>query len=197
VILALCAGARRRYLAARGELPDRPLNTSVPVAADAGGAALRLSGNRVAYLLTALPTQIAEPALRLRAVREVTAEAKLELELGGRALALEWMEYLPPLPYAWLRRSYARLRLSDYFPSPSNLVVSNVPGPRETLYWNGAKLVELYSIGPLSEGIGLNFTVWSYLDRLHVAALACREQMPDLPNLVASLHDELALLGSV
>jgi len=197
VILALCAGALRRYLAARGELPDRPLNTSVPVAADAGGAALRLSGNRVAYLLTALPTQIAEPALRLRAVREVTAEAKLELELGGRALALEWMEYLPPLPYAWLRRSYARLRLSDHLPTPSNLVVSNVPGPRETLYWNGAKLVELYSIGPLSEGIGLNFTVWSYLDRLHVAALACREQMPDLPNLVASLHDELALLGSV
>jgi diacylglycerol O-acyltransferase len=194
VILALCAGALRRYLAARGELPDRPLNASVPVSADPGGVALRLAGNRVAYLLTALPTHIGDAALRLRAVREVTAEAKLELELGGRELALEWMEYLPPLPYAWLRRSYARLRLSDFFPTPSNLVVSNVPGPRETLYWSGSKLVELYSIGPLSEGIGLNFTVWSYRDRLHVAALACREQMPDLPELVASLHGELERL---
>jgi len=194
VILALCAGALRRNLAARGELPDRPLNASVPVSADPSGAPLRLAGNRVAYLLTALPTHVADPALRLHAVREVTAEAKLELELGGRELVLEWMEYLPPLPYTWLRRTYARLRLSDSFPTPSNLVVSNVPGPRETLYWSGSKLVELYSIGPLSEGIGLNFTVWSYRDRLHVAALACREQMPDLPELVASLHAELTLL---
>ena len=194
VVLALCAGALRRNLAARGELPERPLNTSVPVAADPGGTPLRLAGNRVAYLLTALPTQLGDPVARVRAVHEVTAEAKLELELGGRELALEWMEYLPPLPYTWLRRSHARLRLADALPSPSNLVVSNVPGPRETLYWSGSKLVELYSIGPLSEGIGLNFTVWSYRDALHVAALACLEQMPDLPEVVASLHDELALL---
>ncbi len=194
VILALCAGALRRALEARGELPGRPLNTSVPVSADPSGAPLRLAGNRVAYLLTALRTDVADPIERLRATREVTAEAKLELEIGGRELAFEWMEYLPPLLYAWLRRAHARLRLADSFPTPSNLVVSNVPGPRETLYWSGSRLVELYSIGPLSEGIGLNFTVWSYRDRLHVAALACREQLPDLPGIVASLHAELALL---
>jgi diacylglycerol O-acyltransferase len=194
VVLALCAGALRRNLVARGELPERALSASVPVSADPGGAALRLAGNRVAYLLTALPTQVADPVLRVRAVREVTAEAKLELELGGRALTFEWMDYLPPLLYTWLRRGHARLRLADSLPPPSNLVVSNVPGPRETLYWSGAKLVELYSIGPLSEGIGLNFTVWSYRDALHVAALACREQVPDLREIVASLGAELAQL---
>jgi diacylglycerol O-acyltransferase len=195
VVLAVCAGALRRTLAAHGELPAGALSASVPVSADAAGSPLRLAGNRVAYLITALRTDLGSPAERLRATREVTEEAKLRLELAGRALMVEWMQYLPPLPYTWMRRFQARLRLADAYPSPSNLVVSNVPGPREPLFWSGARLLDLYSVGPLSEGIGLNLTVWSYCDRLYVGALACREQFPELPELVDALHAELEALG--
>ena len=104
------------------------------------------------------------------------------------------MEYLPPIPYTLLRRLHSRFRLADLYPSPSNLVVSNVPGPREPLYWSGARLVELYSVGPLSEGIGLNLTVWSYCDRMYCALLACHEQVPDPHAITAGLHDELRAL---
>jgi len=194
VVLALCAGAVRRTLLAAGELPAEPLCASIPVSADASGAPLRLAGNRVAYLMTALRTDLPDAAERLHATRAVTLEAKLQLELLGREAMAEWMDYLPPLPYTWMRRLEARLRIADAHRPASNLVVSNVPGPREPLFWSGSRLLELYSVGPLSEGIGLNLTIWSYCDRLFVGALACREQLPELPELVDALHAELAEL---
>jgi len=197
VVLALCAGALRRTLVAHGELPAEPISASVPVGADAASAPLRLAGNRVAYLLTALRTDLPSAAERLRAMREVTDEAKLQLELQGRGVMAEWMDYLPPLPYIAFRRIHARLRLADAYPPASNLVVSNVPGPREPLFWGGSRLLELYSVGPLSEGMGLNLTLWSYCDRLSVGALACREHFPELRELVDALHVELSELEAV
>lgn len=194
VVLALCSGALRRWLAAHGGLPDRPLVASIPVAADERGDEPRLFGNRVAYFQTALRVDLADPVERLLATRDVTAEAKRQLEIVGRRTALEWMEYLPPVPYTLVKRLQAHLRLADRYPSPSNLVVSNVPGPRETLYWSGARLVELYSVGPLSEGIGLNLTVWSYGGRLYCALLACHEQVPDPHAITDGLGEELDAL---
>ena len=197
VVLALCGGTLRRWFAARGVVPERPLIASIPVAADAEGAAPRLSGNRVAYLQTALRVDLADPVARLLATRDVTAEAKRQLEIVGRHTAVDWMEFLPPVPYTLLKRLHSRLRLADRFPSPSNLVVSNVSGPRETLFWSGARLVELYSVGPLSEGIGLNLTVWSYRDRMGCALLACHEQVDDPHEITEGLHTELdALLAA-
>ena len=193
VILALCGGALRRWLAARGAAL-RPLIASIPVGADEAGDAPRLYGNRVAYFQTRLRIDLADPVERMLATREVTLEAKRELEIIGRRTALDWMEYLPSIPYTLVRRLHSHFRLADLYPSPSNLVVSNVPGPREPLYWSGARLVELYSVGPLSEGIGLNMTVWSYCDRLYCALLACHEQVLDPHAITAGLHDELHAL---
>jgi diacylglycerol O-acyltransferase len=196
VVLALCAGSLRRWLDARGPLPHRPLIASIPVAGDEEGQARRLQGNRVAYFQTALHVELADPVERLLATREVTLEAKRELEIMGRETVIDWMEYLPAVPYTLLKRLQSRLRLADVVPSPSNLVVSNVSGPRERIYWNGARLVEFYSVGPLSEGIGLNLTVWSYCDRMYCALLACHDQIHDPHEITEGLHDELReLLG--
>jgi diacylglycerol O-acyltransferase len=192
VVLALCAGSLRRWLAARGSLPSRPLIASIPVAGDEEGQAPRLYGNRVAYLQTALHVELEDPVERMRATREVTLEAKRELEIMGRGTVIEWMEYLPALPYTWLKRLQSSLRLADVVPSPSNLVVSNVSGPRERIYWNGAQLAEFYSVGPLSEGIGINITIWSYCDRMYCALLACRDQIPEPHAIMQGLHEELA-----
>ena len=194
VVLALCGGSLRRWLVAHGQIPSRPLIASVPVAADPAGGAPRLDGNRVAYFQTALRVDLDDPVERLLATRDVTAEAKRELEIIGRETAVDWMEYLPPVPYTLTKRIHSRLRLADLYPSPSNLVVSNVAGPRAPLYWSGARLAEFYSVGPLSEGIGLNVTVWSYCDRMYWALLACRDQVPDLAAIAAGMADELRRL---
>jgi diacylglycerol O-acyltransferase len=71
------------------------------------------------------------------------------------------------------------------------MVVSNVPGPRTPLYIAGAKLVALYSVGPIIEGIGLNITVWSYIDQMNFAAIACRDLLPEVHRITDGIHDAL------
>lgn len=200
VLLALVAGALRRYLLDRGELPEVPLVAGVPVSTDHPDAIRRLGGNKVSNLFTALPTHLDDPIERLRAVHEVTAAAKEVHNLLGVDMLADWVEYTPPRPYAWLARQYSRYRIADRHRPPINLVVSNVPGPREPLYVAGARLESIYSVGPVLEGIGLNVTAWSYLDQVHVSAIACRDVMPGLEDItdgMGAVLDELrtALVG--
>ena len=106
----------------------------------------------------------------------------------------DWVEYTPPRPYAWFMRMYQRFRLADRHRPPINLVVSNVPGPREPLYVAGARMEGIWSVGPILEGIGLNVTVWSYMDRMHVGVIGCREHWPDLHEVTDGMADALAEL---
>ncbi|HEX4539779.1 MAG TPA: wax ester/triacylglycerol synthase family O-acyltransferase [Acidimicrobiales bacterium] len=194
VVLALCAGALRRYLDDRGELPDRPLLAGVPVSAGTADQEQRLGGNKVSNLFTSLRTDIADPVERLRAIHDVTQAAKEVQDALGSELLIDWSEITPPRIFAAWMRLYSRLRLADRHRPPINLVVSNVPGPRQPLHIAGGRLLDLYSMGPILEGIGLNITVWSYVDRLGFGLVACRETMPDIWDLADHLRDALAEL---
>jgi len=194
VALALVTGALRRHLAAHGVSTERPLVASVPVSVGDAEAAPRLFGNRIAYFQTALRADLVGAADRLAGTRASTEAAKSELALLGRETMSDWMDYLPGLPYTIVRRLQSRWRLAELYPSPSNLIVSNVPGPREPRFWSGTRMEELYSVGPLAEGIGLNVTMWSYCDQLGFGLLACRKAIPDLWELADALHAELGEL---
>jgi diacylglycerol O-acyltransferase len=194
VALALVAGALRRQLVEHGGSALRPLIASVPVAVADADATPRLFGNRIGYFQTALRSDLAGAAERLRETRVSSEAAKQELALLGRETMSDWMEYLPGLPYTIVRRLQSHWRLADLYPSPSNVIVSNVPGPREPRFWSGTRMEELYSVGPLAEGIGLNVTIWSYCDQLGFGLLACRKAIPDLSALAGALHAELSEL---
>ena len=155
-------------------------------------------GNRVSNLFTSLATDEADPVRRLHVIHDVTAEAKQLQRLLGRETLGDWVQYTPPRPWAWFMRQYSGRRIADRHPPAINLVVSNVPGPVTPLYAAGAELRELYSVGPVLEGIGLNITVWSYLDRLYVGLLACRDEVPEPWLITDGMHgalDELATAG--
>jgi WS/DGAT/MGAT family acyltransferase len=192
VVLATCAGALRRYLIDHGELPDKPLVAGVPVGIPTGDGERRLSGNSVSNMFTSLRTDIEDPAARLLAIHDVTKAAKEVHQALGAEMLADWSELTPPRPFAWWMRFYSRRKLADRHRPPINVVISNVPGPPVPFYIAGAKLVELYSVGPVLEGIGLNITVWSYIDKLEFSMVACREAMPDLWDLASALHDSLA-----
>jgi WS/DGAT/MGAT family acyltransferase len=192
VVLAVTAGALRRYLTERGELPDRPLVAGVPVSTAAEPD--RLGGNKVSNMFTSLPVQIPDPVERLRAIHEVTRSAKDAHNVLGAEMLRDWSEVTPPRPFAWFMRLYSRRGLAARHRPPINLVVSNVPGPRQPLEIAGARIVAIYSMGPILEGIGLNVTVWSYLDALNFGVVACPEHAPDLWRLTDSLHEALAEL---
>jgi diacylglycerol O-acyltransferase len=192
VVLGVVAGALRRYLGDHAELPDRALVAGVPVSTAADPE--RLGGNKVSNMFTALRTDIADPVERLRAIHDVTKAAKEFHNVLGTEMLRDWSEITPPRPFAWFMRMYSRRGLASKHRPPINLVVSNVPGPRTPLDIADARIVALYSMGPILEGIGLNVTVWSYVDSINFGLVSCPEFAPDLWALTDALGDELAEL---
>ncbi len=75
-----------------------------------------------------------------------------------------------------------------------NLVVSNVPGPSFPLYLGGARLVSLFALVPVMAGTGLNVTVLSYLDTVGFGLIGCREIVPNIDDIAATVPDALAEL---
>jgi hypothetical protein len=106
----------------------------------------------------------------------------------------DWSELTPPGLFTLWSRAYSRMRLAEHHRPPINLVVSNVPGPPFPLFVAGGRLLAIYSMGPILEGIGLNVTVWSYQDALNFGVVACRDDVPDLWDLVDALPGALAEL---
>ena len=191
VVLDVVGSSVRRYLAERGERLDKPLIAGVPVATDKPDDVKRLGGNKVSNMFTSLCTHIADPVERLRAIHEITKEAKVVQNILGADTMASWLEYAPPRPFNWFMRTYSRRGLAAKHAPPINLVVSNVPGPRTPLYIAGARLSALYSVGPILEGIGLNVTVWSYIDQMNFAAISCTSLLPDVHRITEGLHESL------
>ena len=194
VVLAVVAGAMVAWLAERDEHPARSLTAGIPVATDRAGGEPRLAGNRVSNMFTSLCTDVPDPVDRLHAISKVTAQAKVMQETLGLKMLEDWVQYTPPAAFSLFMRVYSRLAVANHHPAPFNLVVSNVPGPTQPVTVGAARLTDLFSVGPILEGIGLNITVWSYLDRLNSSALACPDTLPDLPGLVQHLAPALAEL---
>ncbi|HEY0133688.1 MAG TPA: wax ester/triacylglycerol synthase family O-acyltransferase [Nannocystis sp.] len=191
VVLAVVAGALRAYLLGRGEAAEFPLIASVPACTD-HEIDNPTAGNHVSSLYTSLRVDLADPVERLEATRQVTDAAKAKHAAMGSHMLTEWMEFSRLAPHAWLwRRLLPRLARP-----PLHLVVSNVPGPREPLAIDGARLVRLASVGPLLEGVGLNITVWSYIDTMSFAVLASPDGIPELAPLIELLRTSLAELGA-
>lgn len=194
VVLAVVGGALRTYLADHGALPSRSLVAGVPTSTDLPGGGPRLSGNRVSNLFTTIGSDVADPVERLRVIHRTTLAAKAQQAVLGPEFLIDWVQYTPPAPWAWFMHRYAESGLAERHRPPINLVVSNVPGPRQPLYVGGARLEHLYSVGPVLEGIGLNITVWSYLDRLDIGVLAGREIVPCPHLIVEAMQASLAQL---
>jgi diacylglycerol O-acyltransferase len=192
VVLALVSGALRGWLEEHGERPGKSLLAGVPVGTDAPGLSpQRLGGNRVSNLFTTLATDVEDPAERLQLISATTRESKLVQQTLGPDLLREWVEFTPPGPMSLAMRGYSRGRLASLHNPPFNVVVSNVRGPGQVVTIAGARLVDLFSVGPILEGIGLNVTAWSYDGRLNFSLLGCPDLVADLRSVAARLAPAL------
>jgi WS/DGAT/MGAT family acyltransferase len=166
VVLATVAGALRRLLLRYDGQADAPLIAGVPVSTNPSPE--RLAGNEFSYITPSLPVHIDDPLERVRLTALSTGIAKENHHLLGPAVLPAWMSYLPPaLAPGIFRRQARRVESASVF----NLTVSNVPGPRERGVIEGGVVSEIYSVGPVVAGSGLNITVWSYVDQLAISAL--------------------------
>lgn len=197
VVLAIVAGALRSYLSAHDELPDAPLAVSIPVGADDPGAGREI-GNRVTALMSMLHTEIADPVERLHAIKADTEKGKQDLAVFGKQHWGELMQYVPPALMSWSCRRKFRLKPAnrENFRPNCNIVISNVPGPRERLGDAHGELEAIYSVGVLGEGLGLNVTFWSYMDQLNIGILACNKAVPDVYSLLDAIPESVRELSA-
>ena len=192
VVLTLCSGALRKYLADRDELPDSSLVAMVPVSVH--GKTTASGVNKVSGMFSALASDIADPAQRLAAIAEQNAVAKEHHKTLSASLLQDWAQFAAPNTFALAARVYSRLRLAERHPVIHNLVISNVPGPPMPIYFMGARITGFYPFGPVFHGAGLNITVLSNDGHLDVGLIACRELVPDLWDLADAMPIALAEL---
>ncbi len=188
VIAALASGALRRYLEEHSAVPDAPLSAAIPVSVRSESEA-RDWGNRVATLFVALATDVADPAERLVAIRRNFRAARAELEATDPRLQHAWSEYwriFRLVTFAMPRVVRALVHRPSY-----NVIISTVRGPDTPRFRHGARLARMISMGPLIEGIGVNFTAWSYSGSVAIAAMACPEAVADIWALTDGLRGEL------
>ncbi|MBE9540507.1 MAG: wax ester/triacylglycerol synthase family O-acyltransferase [Proteobacteria bacterium] len=189
VVLAMCSGALRRYLISQSDLPRQSLKAMVPVS-------LRKEGdldasNAVGFITADLATNLKNPEKRLQAIKNsMTAGKDMLRHLSAR----EAMIYMQIAQIPVLLTS--ALGLASKFPAFST-VISNVPGPREQLYWNGASLDGIYPASIVFDGFAMNITLVSYNNSLDFGIIACRRSLPQIQRLIDHLEESLQELEEV
>ncbi len=185
VVLAMCSGALRYYLLERNALPDMPLLAMVPVSLRTEGEA-DAGGNLVGAILCNLATDTDDPAARLQTVSDsMRSNKKVFSQLPRfQALALSAMNTaalaLAAVP-GWVAST----------PPPFNIVISNVPGPTQAMYYGGARLDGNYPLSIVLDGQALNITLANNADNLDFGLVGCRRSVPHLQRLLAHLESSL------
>lgn len=187
VVMALCAGALRGFLADRDELPDKPLIAVVP--SSVHGQSDRPGRNQLSGMFCNLHTDVEDPVERLQTIAGSNARAKEHSASLGPTLLMDLAQSISRGMFGWLLGLLSRTPLTGT--AIHNVVISNVAGPTETLYSGGAEVTALYPLGPIFHGSGLNITVMSLGDRLNVGIISCPQLVDDLWDLADRFEAEL------
>jgi diacylglycerol O-acyltransferase / wax synthase len=191
VVIAMCSGAMRAYLLDLNELPDTSLVAMVPVGLNAKQSQIASAegGNAVGSIMVKMGTELADPGARLRSVHHSMKSGKEALSSMTpiQILAMSALGQAPAiLP--------VMLKMSGVTRPPYNLIISNVPGPRTTQYFNGAQLMGNYPLSIPIHGMALNITCTSYDGMMCFGLTGCRRTVPHLQRLLTYLDDELVAL---
>lgn len=185
VVLALCSGALRRYLAHRGGIPKKPLIATMPIS-------LREAGNtefttQATLSLVSLCSNIADPLRRLRAIRDASGAMKSVARRAQSVIPTDFPSIGVPWLVGGLAALYGKTKLASAIPPIANLVISNVPGPPATLYAAGLPMRAYFPLSIVEHGLGVNITVMSYAGSLDFGIVAARKAMPDPRKLAQAL----------
>ncbi len=187
VVLAACGSTLRSYLIDRGELPTASLTALVPVSVrPADGPD---DGNALSAALTTLATDTADPVERLERVKASMDRNKARMATMNRAeLGTYGTLMFGPVLGAQITGTAGRV------PPMFNVIISNVPGPSDSLYWNGARLDGMYPMSLLFDGYALNITQTSYAGSFEFGFTADRRAVPQMQRMIDHLEDALVAL---
>ena len=191
VVIAMCSGALRAYLLELDALPEAPLVAMVPVGLNAkqSQVASGEGGNAVGSVMVQMATDKHDPADRLASIHRSMKDGKEALSsmTPVQILAMSAIGQAPAI-------LTPMLRMQGIVRPPYNVIISNVPGPRTTHYWNGAQLTGTYPLSIPINGMALNITCTSYDGKMAFGLTGCRRTVPHLQRLLTHLDDEVAAL---
>ncbi len=187
VVLAVVAGALRRWLHARGvRTQGLELRALVPVSVRAPDAGAEL-GNQIVAVRGPLPVYVADPAHRLRVVQEEMGHVKESSQAVGAEVISRFNDFAPPTLLAQASRLNFSTRLF-------NLIVTNVPGPQFPLYVLGRELEAVIPVAFLPEDHALAIAIMSYDGGINFGLLADYDAMPDVGLVGEGIEAETAQL---
>ncbi|MCK0163055.1 wax ester/triacylglycerol synthase family O-acyltransferase [Marinobacter sp. S6332] len=184
IVLYLCGTALRRFLLEQNDLPETPLTAGIPVnirPADDQG-----TGTAISFMIATLATNEADPLTRLQSIIASTNRAKEHLQKLPKS-ALTQYTMLLMSPYILQLLSGLGGRMRPVF----NVTISNVPGPQESLYYEGAKLEAMYPVSLIAHGGALNITCLSYAGALNFGFTGCRDTLPSMQKLAVYTGEAL------
>ena len=189
IILAICAGALRRYFAGDKVALAKSMMGAVPASLRAPGDTTQ--NNQVTMMLVNLATNIADPAKRIQAIRASSQSAK-ETAGAMKGTMSAATSQLPTLGIPWLMSVLTPLYKSavaaNRIPVLANVVISNVPGPAVPLYMAGARLLAYYPVSIVTHGLALNITIHSYDGQLDYGVIAAKKEVPGLGKFIKAMH---------
>jgi diacylglycerol O-acyltransferase len=189
VVLAMCSGAMRTYLSELDELPETTLIAMVPVGLNAKSRSSATGGNAVGSIMVKLGTDLPDAESRLKAIHASMRDGKEALatmtpmQIQAMSAVGQVPAILPTL-----------LGMTNLTRPAYNLVISNVPGPRTTQYFNGAELMGTYPLSVPIDGNALNITCNSYADQMAFGLTGCRRTVPHLQRILTHLDTEITAL---
>ena len=189
VLIATVTGAMRRYLKSRNYPVNKlDLRVTVPVNIRNPGTEFEL-GNRFSLVFLSLPVYLEDPILRLKEVKRRMDHLKKAPDAAVNFGLLSAMGLFPP----GIAKNLAHL-----FGNKASAVLTNVPGPREPLYFAGRKINNIMFWVPRSGVVGLGISILSYDGKVTVGLAADEGLMPDPEILLEGFEDEFNyLLGIV
>jgi len=186
VALACIDGALHRYLATVGCPVDDALTIQMPVSLRRDGE--DRSGNKLGVALVELAQPTTDPVRRLQDVGHSLHKVRNQVDnVAGDAM----QQYT--VLSALSGELIDKFGLSDRIPASGHTLVSNVPGPTQTLYLKGARLEQNFPISVLVPGLRMNITLFSYDGRLNFGIVATRD-LEQLDLLAEYIEDEFGRL---
>jgi WS/DGAT/MGAT family acyltransferase len=177
VVLAICSGALRAYLLHHKELPAETLIAVAPINLRERKGEAEVPGNNISAMSVELATHLADPVERLIAIRDYTVAAKASKTGISARVMTDLTKHIPGATMAGVARIITSPRFA---PRQTNVFISNVPGPQQPLYINGATITHQYGLAPLANNMGLFIATPSYNGRISFCITSERSIMPDV-----------------
>jgi len=201
VLVTVVAGAMRKYLESKGELPVHSPMAMIPVSYRSESE-LDAGGNLVTAMSMAIRSEIEDPMERLLMVHKESLSSKAYTEAIGARTSLDLAQVIPPqLASLAIMRGGTQLMFAAGASAPVNTVITNVAGSQKPLYLCGAQMVACAGFGPIMDSVGLFHAIMSCNGKISIAINACRELLPDpafYAECIQASYDELrdATLGA-